>query len=172
MSAMEKADTDIENKPLHNLNVHSLAEHRQCLDCESRRREDQKESRMWKIIFPIYLTCFAFFFLYLHFSEDDNLDKFLINVDSFVLGDASPFASTLSDIYLHRALKDDLCPQADRLFPEANSELWKNLSSQVSSDSFKEKAIAWLGGAVRIPYHYLLLESFILLMVVSQDRVV
>ncbi|KAI0766929.1 carboxypeptidase S [Trametes elegans] len=43
------------------------------------------------------------------------------------------------------------CPQASVVVPEKNSALWKSLGNTFDSDTFKARAIEWLGGAVRVP---------------------
>jgi hypothetical protein len=45
-----------------------------------------------------------------------------------------------------------LCPQSDALFPESHAQLWKSLGHDYDGDAFLTRAVAWLGGAVRIPY--------------------
>jgi Gly-Xaa carboxypeptidase len=43
------------------------------------------------------------------------------------------------------------CPQADALIPEKNGEIWIELNDKIGSAAFKQTAIDWLAGAVRIP---------------------
>ena len=50
----------------------------------------------------------------------------------------------------HRPPK--LCPQSDVLNPESHAQLWKSLGHDYGEDAFLARAVAWLGGAVRIPY--------------------
>jgi len=45
-----------------------------------------------------------------------------------------------------------VCPQADALYPERHVELWRSLGREFDEDPFMTRAVAWLGGAVRIPY--------------------
>ena len=45
-----------------------------------------------------------------------------------------------------------LCPQSDALYPESHAQLWKGLGHDYDEDAFLRRAVAWLGGAVRIPY--------------------
>jgi Gly-Xaa carboxypeptidase len=45
----------------------------------------------------------------------------------------------------------DNCPQADVLIPEKNGEIWTELNNKIGSAAFKQTAIDWLAGAVRIP---------------------
>jgi len=45
-----------------------------------------------------------------------------------------------------------LCPQSDALYPESHAHLWKCLGHDYDEDAFLTRAVAWLGGAVRIPY--------------------
>ena len=56
-----------------------------------------------------------------------------------------------------------LCPQSDVLYPESHAQLWKNLGRDFDEDAFITRAVAWLGGAVRIPYVLLVLSSVSLL---------
>lgn len=44
------------------------------------------------------------------------------------------------------------CPQADVVTPEKNSNLWDQLNEKIGGANFKQDAINWLSGAVRIPY--------------------
>ena len=46
----------------------------------------------------------------------------------------------------------ELCPQSDALYPESHAQLWKSLGHDYDEDAFLKRAVAWLGGAVRIPY--------------------
>ena len=43
------------------------------------------------------------------------------------------------------------CPQADVLIPEKNGEIWTEVNDKIGSAAFKQTAIDWLAGAVRIP---------------------
>ena len=43
------------------------------------------------------------------------------------------------------------CPQADILIPEKNGQVWSELNVKIGSAAFKQTAIDWLAGAVRIP---------------------
>ena len=43
------------------------------------------------------------------------------------------------------------CPQADVLIPEKNGEIWTELNEKMGSAAFKQTAIDWLAGVVRIP---------------------
>ena len=45
-----------------------------------------------------------------------------------------------------------LCPQSDALYPESHAQLWKGLGHDYDEGAFLTRAVAWLGGAVRIPY--------------------
>jgi hypothetical protein len=47
-----------------------------------------------------------------------------------------------------------LCPQSDVLYPESttHAQLWKGLGRDFDDYAFMTRAVAWLGGAVRIPY--------------------
>jgi len=44
----------------------------------------------------------------------------------------------------------DLCPQVDMLFPEVNGELWKTIGQDMRTEEFKNQAVDWLAGAVRV----------------------
>ncbi|KAH8116276.1 carboxypeptidase S [Phellopilus nigrolimitatus] len=44
-----------------------------------------------------------------------------------------------------------LCPQVEQLLPERNKVLWDAVGERFGTDAFKEKAIDWLSGAVRVP---------------------
>ena len=43
------------------------------------------------------------------------------------------------------------CPQADVLIPEKNGEIWTELKEKIGSAAFRQTAIDWLAGAIRIP---------------------
>jgi hypothetical protein len=43
-----------------------------------------------------------------------------------------------------------LCPQSDALYPESHAQLWKSLGHDYDEHAFLTRAVAWLGGAVRI----------------------
>lgn len=45
-----------------------------------------------------------------------------------------------------------LCAQQDPLYPESHAQLWQSLGHDYDEDAFVTRAVAWLGGAVRIPY--------------------
>lgn len=44
------------------------------------------------------------------------------------------------------------CPQANVLIPKKNGEIWTELNDRIDSAAFKQTAIDWLAGAVRIPW--------------------
>lgn len=44
-----------------------------------------------------------------------------------------------------------VCPQADDLTPQVNSDLWHDVSQVIGTDAFKTRAIDWIAGAVRVP---------------------
>jgi hypothetical protein len=46
---------------------------------------------------------------------------------------------------------DPLCPQTDSLKPIKNADLYRQVGSLVETDDYKQRAIAWLSGAVKIP---------------------
>ncbi|PPQ79239.1 hypothetical protein CVT25_002805 [Psilocybe cyanescens] len=43
------------------------------------------------------------------------------------------------------------CPQADVVTPDKNSNLWEQMNQKIGGASFKQNAIDWLSGAVRVP---------------------
>ena len=55
-----------------------------------------------------------------------------------------------------------LCPQAEELLPLENRDVWNELGQTFKSPEFRQRAVDYLGGAVRVPYatlplfHYLL----------------
>ncbi len=53
--------------------------------------------------------------------------------------------------YAGRSAKEELCPQVDPLVPSKHKGLWDDVGASFDSLEFKDKAVAWLGGAVRIP---------------------
>jgi hypothetical protein len=67
------------------------------------------------------------------------------------LHDNFPYGKLLSAISLSHGVAK-LCPQADALYPESHARLWKSLGRDFDEDAFMTRAVAWLGGAVRIPY--------------------
>ena len=67
------------------------------------------------------------------------------------LRDNFPYGEVLSAISLSHGVAK-LCPQADALYPESHARLWKSLGREFDEDAFTTRAVAWLGGAVRIPY--------------------
>lgn len=46
----------------------------------------------------------------------------------------------------------NLCPQSGVIYPDRHVQLWETLGSEYEQDAFTERAVEWLGGAVRIPY--------------------
>ncbi|KAL5537057.1 hypothetical protein ACEPAF_880 [Sanghuangporus sanghuang] len=46
---------------------------------------------------------------------------------------------------------EPLCPQVGEFVPVKNRVLWDALDAKLHTDEFKEKAIAWLSGAIKIP---------------------
>ena len=44
-----------------------------------------------------------------------------------------------------------LCPQSSALYPKHHEQVWKRLGHDFEEKTFKEKAVVWLQGAVRIP---------------------
>jgi hypothetical protein len=63
-----------------------------------------------------------------------------------------PYDKFLSAILSSHNGVANLCPQSDALYPESHSLLWKSLGHDYDKDAFLTRAVAWLGGAVRIPY--------------------
>lgn len=53
--------------------------------------------------------------------------------------------------YVGRSAKEDLCPQVEPLVPSKHKGLWDSVGASYDSPEFKDKAVAWLGGAVRVP---------------------
>lgn len=51
------------------------------------------------------------------------------------------------------------CPQAGALIPEKNGKVWIDLNDKIGSAAFKQTAIDWLAGAIRIPWVSLLKHS-------------
>lgn len=49
------------------------------------------------------------------------------------------------------ALDVNICLQAEVLSPTKHAELWADLSAVIGTYQFKDRAVQWLGGAVRIP---------------------
>ena len=74
-----------------------------------------------------------------------------------VLGLGSYFSNIFTEnVIIHAATQwyrgdGESCPQADVLVPRAHGALWNSLGVAYASDNFKNKAIDWLGGAVRVP---------------------
>jgi Gly-Xaa carboxypeptidase len=83
------------------------------------------------------------------------------------LGLVALFASGFAVVCLHADILHDkilstilsshnkvakLCPQPDALYPESHAQLWKSLGHDYDEGAFLTRAVAWLGGAVRIPY--------------------
>ena len=45
-----------------------------------------------------------------------------------------------------------LCPQAQEVLPLENLDIWNELGQTFRSHEFRQRAIDYLGGAVRVPY--------------------
>jgi hypothetical protein len=60
-----------------------------------------------------------------------------------------PFLATIRSGHHEGA---GLCPQSDVLYPKQHADVWKSLGHDFGEKPFTERAVAWLGGAVRIPY--------------------
>lgn len=65
--------------------------------------------------------------------------------------DPSSSSALLSAIGLHHRVAAKLCPQSSALYPKLHEQVWKSLGQDFEEKPFKEKAVAWLQGAVRIP---------------------
>jgi hypothetical protein len=63
-----------------------------------------------------------------------------------------PSGLFLSAIRLDHHGEATLCPQSSALHPKHHAEVWKTLGREFDEKAFTTKAVAWLGGAVRIPY--------------------
>ncbi|KAI4522518.1 carboxypeptidase S [Schizophyllum commune Loenen D] len=44
-----------------------------------------------------------------------------------------------------------ICPQADVLYPEVNRALWEEVSAELDTEAFQNKALDWMRGAIQIP---------------------
>ncbi|KAI5832984.1 carboxypeptidase S [Schizophyllum commune Tattone D] len=44
-----------------------------------------------------------------------------------------------------------ICPQADVLYPEVNKALWEEVAVELNTESFQNKALDWMRGAIQIP---------------------
>ena len=44
-----------------------------------------------------------------------------------------------------------ICPQADVLYPEVNKGLWEEVSAELNTEAFQNKALDWMRGAIQIP---------------------
>jgi len=65
-----------------------------------------------------------------------------------------PFSSSALFLYaigLDHRTAAKLCPQSSALYPKHHEQVWMNLGHDFKEKAFKEKAVAWLQGAVRIP---------------------
>jgi hypothetical protein len=58
----------------------------------------------------------------------------------------------LSTIRPGHRIRTNLCPQSDVLYPKQHADIWKSLGHDFGEKTFTGRAVAWLGGAVRIPY--------------------
>jgi hypothetical protein len=63
-----------------------------------------------------------------------------------------PSGLFLSAIRLDHHGEAKLCPQSSALYPKHHAEVWKTLGREFDEKTFTTRAVAWLGGAVRIPY--------------------
>jgi hypothetical protein len=50
------------------------------------------------------------------------------------------------------ASTEGLCPQVPALYPSKNGELFGNVTQLYGTEAYKQRAISWLSGAVRVPY--------------------
>ena len=46
---------------------------------------------------------------------------------------------------------EPLCPQSDELVPVKNGAVWDAMDALLHTENFKETAVAWLSGAIKIP---------------------
>ena len=63
-----------------------------------------------------------------------------------------PSGSLSSQRPLDRRQDAKICPQSDALYPKQHAELWESLKRDFDDKAFTTRAVALLGGAVRIPY--------------------
>jgi len=63
-----------------------------------------------------------------------------------------PRGSLASQRLLDRRQDAKSCPQWDPLYPKQHAELWESLKRDFDEKAFTTRAVALLGGAVRIPY--------------------
>ncbi|KAI0281094.1 hypothetical protein BGY98DRAFT_1095042 [Russula aff. rugulosa BPL654] len=90
-----------------------------------------------------------------------------------VLGLVALLASVFAVVFLHADILygsshngvAKLCAQSDALYPENHARLWKSLGHDYDNDAFLTRAVAWLGGAVRIPT-----ESFDSMGPIGEDK--
>jgi len=74
-----------------------------------------------------------------------------------------PSGSLASQRPLDRRQGAKICPQWDPLYPKQHAELWGSLKRDFDEKAFTTRAVALLGGAVRIPYvHSAMAFSFFL----------
>lgn len=64
---------------------------------------------------------------------------------------SSTSALFLSAIGLNHRATAKLCPQSSALYPQHHEQIWMSLGHDFKENTFKERAVAWLQGAVRIP---------------------
>jgi hypothetical protein len=67
------------------------------------------------------------------------------------VGSSSSSAFVISAMGLDHCGTAKLCPQSSALYPKHHEQVWKSLGHDFKKKTFKEKAVAWLQGAVRIP---------------------
>ena len=72
-----------------------------------------------------------------------------LGAGGFVLRSILP-TSPAPESYVQVA--SELCPQAKSTTPVKHSAIWNTLVERSASEEFKERAVEWLGGAVRIRY--------------------
>ena len=124
-----------------------------CSDCVSQdkrldleKQQEGTERRKYQLL-CILAACLIFWHIFIS-GEVYTVRDTVVGLDTIAF---YPFNDIIAEYYMSKAVNDDLCPQADRLFPDSNSELWKNVSVEVASDPYRAQAIKWLGGAVRVP---------------------
>ncbi|KAG6857473.1 hypothetical protein H0H87_003540 [Tephrocybe sp. NHM501043] len=58
---------------------------------------------------------------------------------------------TVDNVFDMSSKDESRCVQSPVLFPAKNGALWDSVSSTFGTDTFKVKAVEWIGGAVRVP---------------------
>jgi hypothetical protein len=50
------------------------------------------------------------------------------------------------------ASTESLCPQVPALYPSKNADLFRNVTELYETEAYKQRAISWLSGSIRVPY--------------------